>query len=614
MPQVALGESIPPDTPHAVSVSLPTWKANVGYEEGESWVVDNMTTGYPRFFIHKSIDAFTSAVASTFARTPGQRAMLFPNKAIAQRCIDFLHAHAPPRVLEGLDTVHLVLDASNPEAAPLEVINPTVSGVLFHPDAFPYAKQFWQHSGDGVSSRRAEFCHGLFAQGLLCPDEPSKAPTCQVIQKTKGPRRYQRPVLAEGTTTTAAAAAAASPGVGGGGGTSISSAASNWFVEERYGRNLDISFVNRAKTAIKRRIAGTLSHHVDVASIPLPEAGPSGRGIASLTEHDVYLFPTGMSAIFNTHRFLLSARGGSLKSINFGFPYVDTLKILQKFGPGCVFFGRASEHEVDELQQRLESGERFLALFCEFPGNPMLTCPNLKRLRSLADQYDFAMVVDETIGTFGNVDVLKYADVVVSSLSKIFSGDCNVMGGSAVLNPKSRYYASLKSTVEQGYSDTYWPEDAIFMERNSRDFAKRISRINANAEAVAELLLAHRLVKSVHYPKHNADRANYEDCRLASGGYGGLMSVVFHRKEDAVVFYDSIETPKGPSLGTNFTLTSPYVLLAHYGELEWAASLGVDPNLLRISVGLEETGLLTELFSKALEAAEKASQDAGPES
>jgi hypothetical protein len=34
--------------PQAVSVSLPTWDANVGYEKGESWVVDKMQCGYPR--------------------------------------------------------------------------------------------------------------------------------------------------------------------------------------------------------------------------------------------------------------------------------------------------------------------------------------------------------------------------------------------------------------------------------------------------------------------------------------------------------------------------------------------------------------------------------------
>ena len=54
---------------------------------------------------------------------------------------------------------------------------------------------------------------------------------------------------------------------------------------------------------------------------------------------------------------------------------------------------------------------------------------NLRRLRELADQYDFLIVIDETIGNFANVGVLPYADVVVSSLSKIFSGAVNVMGG-----------------------------------------------------------------------------------------------------------------------------------------------------------------------------------------
>ena len=53
-----LGESIP-RLPHAISVSLPTWRDNVGYEEVEKRVVDAMVNGYPRFFIHQSI-AFLS--------------------------------------------------------------------------------------------------------------------------------------------------------------------------------------------------------------------------------------------------------------------------------------------------------------------------------------------------------------------------------------------------------------------------------------------------------------------------------------------------------------------------------------------------------------------------
>lgn len=52
---IALGSSVPPLTAHAISVSLPTWEDNIGYEEGDKRVVDKMVSGYPRFFIHLSI-------------------------------------------------------------------------------------------------------------------------------------------------------------------------------------------------------------------------------------------------------------------------------------------------------------------------------------------------------------------------------------------------------------------------------------------------------------------------------------------------------------------------------------------------------------------------------
>lgn len=50
-----LGREVPPYTAHAISVSLPTWDDTVGYEEGQKRVIDSMVTGYPRFFIHRTI-------------------------------------------------------------------------------------------------------------------------------------------------------------------------------------------------------------------------------------------------------------------------------------------------------------------------------------------------------------------------------------------------------------------------------------------------------------------------------------------------------------------------------------------------------------------------------
>ncbi|KAI7766042.1 hypothetical protein LZL87_001155 [Fusarium oxysporum] len=601
MPEIGLGESIPPDTAHAVSVSLPTWKANVGYEEGEDWVVNRMTTGYPRFFVHKGIQAFAKDVVDRYG-SPGQQAMLFPTQRVANRCQDFILQRISPELASQVRIIDFTLDKSKELSPVLKKLTSTISAVVYPSEVFPIAKQYWQHTGEGTSSRRAEFCHGLFKDDLLIPAARSRTPPeASQGRPFRGPRRYTRPGSIDGVSSPAPSTTKQpSPE------TPVESLESSRFLEERFGRNLDLSMVERAKSAIRRRIAGAMAHDVDLNNGPLPAMTSNTRGMPNLEESDVYLYPAGMNAIFNAHRALLHAREPA-QSINFGFPYVDTLKILQKFGPGCLFYGHASAEDLDDLEARLKNGERFLGLFCEFPGNPLLTCPDLTRIRKLADKYDFAVVVDETIGTFANINVLPVADVVVSSLTKIFSGDSNVMGGGLVLNPESKYYRTLKTTMNEIYEDNYWPEDVIFMERNSRDFESRVVRINANSDAICEVLRTHPLVKSIYYPKYNDSKSHYEKVRLPDGGYGGLLSVVFQQKEHAQAFFDALPLAKGPSLGTNFTLASPYVLLAHYQELEWAEQFGVDPYLVRVSVGLEETTELQDTFTNALKAAEAVS-------
>lgn len=529
--------------------------------------------------------------------------MLFPSTSAAKRCVKFIQSQDQSLKAPQLRILDLELDPrqiNSDNSETLKKISPTISAVIYPEAAWPLAKQYWQHSGDGVSSRRAEFCHALFLDKILVDRAALKEVTNSQVYKTKGPKRYQRADKASISDPIASSTKnRRSPDLNG-----SETRESLQFVEERFGRNLDITFLDNAKSAIRKRIAGCLTAELNPSDDSSQSLDANARGVTGLAEDDVYLYPCGMNSIFNTHRMMLEARG-PMKSVSFGFPYVDTLKILEKFGPGCLFYGNGSSEDLDDLEQRLKSGERYLALFCEFPGNPLLKCPDLKRIRTLADAYDFAVVVDETIGNFINISVLPHADVVVSSLTKIFSGESNVMGGSAILNPKSRYYSKLKEVASTEYEDNYWAEDVMFMERNSRDFVPRIERVNANAEAICDILLAHPAVKEVYYPKHSPSRGFYDACRTPNGGYGGLLSVTFHSKAAAVTFFDEVATAKGPSLGTNFTLTSPYVILAHYGELDWAAQFGVPSDLVRISVGLEDTADLKAWFTAALEAAAK---------
>ncbi|TGZ80259.1 cystathionine gamma-synthase [Ascodesmis nigricans] len=566
------GHSIPEDTQHAVSVSLPTWAANIGYEEGAEWVVGKMQTGYPRFFVHEFIKKLSAAILKAYGH-PGEDCRLYPSLRIANRSRDFIlqrSTTAPIPTVRVIGLARLPPQAESPSIA--NFIACEVYAVMFPSSEYGVAKQFWQHSGDGISSRRAEFCLKLLEEQQLVEVGSQDAP------RPKGPRRYSRAPKRSAPNSEDPSA----------------------FVEERFGRNLNFSFVGDAKMAVRRRIAGTLRSDVELDA--LDSTRVPGRDVEGFTENDVHLYPTGMSAIFNTHQALLSLAKEPVKSVCYGFPYIDTLKILEKFGPGCIFYGNGSKEDLDDLSSRLEKGERILALFCEFPSNPLLKSPDLKRIRTLANEYNFPVVVDETIGNFLNVHVLPFADVVVSSLTKIFSGDSNVMGGSMVLNPKSPFYGVLKQYMNTQYEDNIWGEDALFLERNSRDFVGRIKRINSNAEAVCDVLRAHSRIKQIYYPKYSETRKIYDEFRCPDGGYGGLLSVTFYSQREAVAFFDNLNTAKGPSLGTNFTLSSPYTILAHYGELEWASQFGVESDLVRISIGLEDTHALIKTFEHALEA------------
>jgi cystathionine gamma-synthase len=221
---------------------------------------------------------------------------------------------------------------------------PPVYAVFFSTEQAARAKQFWQHTGTGISSRAAEtYLQCLRGEVACIPDSAD------------------------------------------------------------------------ANEAIKQRLA-------------------VAYGVAS--QSDVFLFSCGMHAIYAAVLLLahLHRQAGEPQFIQFGFPYTDTLKILQRFSFDCQFYGYGHAADMDVLEQRLKDGTHSVAgLFTEFPSNPLLHSPDLKRLKALSTTYGFPVVVDDTIGNFDTVNVLPSCDIVVSSLTKIFSGSCDVMGGRLVL-------------------------------------------------------------------------------------------------------------------------------------------------------------------------------------
>ncbi|KAJ1559231.1 hypothetical protein HK405_011502, partial [Cladochytrium tenue] len=471
---IELGETIPPATPHAVSVSLPTWRDNVLYEEADAELHATLKSGYPRFVFLDAVQQLMRLCEARFAE-PGEACMVLPTRRAAEECRAFVRQRLaaaatavvgkpaatgrPVRVrlieltLPAGPATHSGKAGTNPGAGSETAT--TAPPITLHVAAFPReaagaAKQFWQHSGAIVSSRFAEHCLELLKPGG------------RTVGYTPGGGGGS-----QGPAARSSAATAATSGRGGVRGKVPATAAAETaeagarrelatYVEERFGRNWDIGQAAYAKLTLRRRIAGVLGEALrgagddeyddvggqaaaemaadgrqhageDSAATPAVPAVP--RGVGALDERHILLTPCGMNAIYTAFRMVQRLRPG-MKSVQFGFPYVDTLKIQEKFNPlGCHFLGHGNASDLDTLEHSILSSEPISAVFCEFPSNPLLRSPDLHRLRALADVHGFAVVVDETIGNFVNSAVLPWADVVVSSLTKIFSGESNVMGG-----------------------------------------------------------------------------------------------------------------------------------------------------------------------------------------
>lgn len=468
-----------PDSPHAVSVSLPLWEHNIKYEEGDAEVLERLQAAYPRFCLHPYVRRLCHDVFG--AENSG---LIFPSTAAAQRAVDYVD-------WRGGNSARLVA-----------IQNQTACGVAVHQDDFSRLREYWQHAGEVLTSRAAE---------LILNGQP-----------------------VAGTETL-------------------------------------------ARKNVRQRL----------------------REFRQNADAEIWLYPCGMAAIAAVWRALRQHDPGS-PSVQFGFPYVDTLKIQQRFAPADVrFFPVGGSEDLSQLTDLL-SRQRIAAVFCESTTNPLLTSLDLQSLRQLADQHGFLLVIDDTLAACINHDVLPYADVVVTSLTKYFSGYGDVLAGSVTLNPASRHAAWLRTALADNFEELLADVDVEVLEKNSRDVRSRVEIINHNANELATWLRNQPQVESVYHPGLASQRFEWMN-QNSTNHNGGLLSIVL--KNPAVtmpVVFDHLEICKGPNLGTNFTLCCPYTILAHFTELDFVEQCGVSRWLLRISVGTEPIYELKARFGRAL--------------
>ncbi|KAG5995975.1 hypothetical protein E4U43_002937 [Claviceps pusilla] len=544
----SLGNPIPP-LPHAISVQLPTWQDVVDFARGATRIRSIQQGGYPRSFLHRDIEILHEICVCKFARA-GDTCLLLPWTRDAMACEEYIRRAPPPpgeKKLGDKDVRRQPLAAHVRVPPGSDNIGVVALSAVFFPKRFLKV---------GMQFWRLT---GLGISSRMAEDILRGREDQVSIAESIDSYPAQR----EWPTSPAGAEAA---------------------------------------LAIQHRVAELL------------ERSPVGGPRSPLVDpDDVFLFPTGMAAIYHLTRSLRDWPG--TKVVVFGFPYEVTLKAKQVFGKDCVFYGFGTLSEMELLEDYVymlsQQDETIQYVWCECASNPLLQTVDLDRMRRLADRYGFPLIVDDTIGCSANVDVLGVADMVVTSLTKSFSGYADVMGGSIALNPRSRYYERSQDSIIYEYSCRLYDGDAIKLEANSRNILSRCAKTNDNALRLVTFLQRYARdpthpLRQVYHPSTSTwSRANYE-ARMRpptaefEPGYGSLFTLEFDTVASSERFFNALDVCKGPSIGANFTLALPYCEVVFAQEKDWAAQYGVRETIVRVSVGLEDADFLLDKFSEAM--------------
>jgi cystathionine gamma-synthase len=346
---------------------------------------------------------------------------------------------------------------------------------------------------------------------------------------------------------------------------------------------------------------------------------------------DVYLFPTGMGAFYRLHHYLTAHY--NLPTVAYGFPFHNTKDLFEWFPSPSpyLFLGNGDAADLAKLKAHLATlhsqGTKIQALWTEFPSNPACITPDLHSLRQLADEYKFILIVDDTIGGTANVDVLAAADILITSLTKAFSGYADVMGGSVVLSPASPFYTDLKSILSRSYRNEMHWTDAQQLLLNSENYLERSAIHNTNGAALAtyfaeEAAKPNSQIAKVYHPLTLPDSLPFYKQYLRPStpdfpnpGYGLLLTVDFVNEAAQAAFYDAVKLLKSPHLGCHVTLVLPYVkgVFGMLGQLEEVAEWGITETQMRIAPGLEDAEGLVGEFRRAMGEAERVVAEAAKE-
>jgi O-succinylhomoserine sulfhydrylase len=239
--------------------------------------------------------------------------------------------------------------------------------------------------------------------------------------------------------------------------------------------------------------------------------------------------------------------------------------------------------------------------FLETPSNPTLEVIDLKSVADIAHETGAKLYVDNVFSTPLYQRPMEFgADVVIYSATKHMDGQGRCLAG-AVLADQSWIDGYLHNLLRQT-GPSLSPFNAWVVLKSLETFALRVNQQTDSAGALADRLADHKSVTRVLYP-HRTDHPDYEVASKQMTRGGTLIAFeVAGGKTEAFAFLNALNIVKiSNNLGDAKSLiTHPSTTTHQRLEEDARLELGINPNLLRLSVGLEHVDDLWNDLDHAL--------------
>jgi cystathionine gamma-synthase len=236
-------------------------------------------------------------------------------------------------------------------------------------------------------------------------------------------------------------------------------------------------------------------------------------------------------------------------------------------------------------------------VYIETPGNPLWTITDIAGVAEIAHAAGALVAVDSTAATPVLTQPLGLgADIVMHSASKYLNGHSDVIAGALAVARPGELWERIKA-VRIGHGAILGPFEAWLLLRGLRTLDVRVRTQTGSAVQLAQRFIEHPMISHVLYPGLPLHPGHAIAARQMTG-FGAMLSIRVRRGERAAVAAAALVElwKRATSLG------GVESLIEHRASVEGAGS-PCPPDLLRLSVGLEDPDDLFADLDQALRAA-----------